>query len=65
MRKGRILSVDRGKFTLEGIFLTKSNQFRTKKKIGSEFLDRITCGDLMVQLPYFGSLGRITVSALL
>ena len=65
MRKGRILSVDGGKFTLEGIFLTKSNQFRTKKKIGSEFLDRITCGDFMVQLPYFGSLGRITVSALL
>ena len=74
MRKGRIivvlpsakliLSVDGGKFTSGGIFLTKSNQFITKKKIGQEFLDRITCGDLMVQLPYFGSLGRITVSAL-
>ena len=73
MRKGRIivvlpsakliLSVDGGKFTSEGIFLTKSNQFITKKKFGSEFLDRIICGDLMVQLPYFGTLGRITVRA--
>ena len=73
MRKGRIIvvfpsaklifSVDGGKFTSGGIFLTKNNQFITKKKFGSEFLDRITCGDLMVQLPYSGSLGRITVSA--
>ena len=74
MRKGRIimvlpsakliLSIDGGKFTLGGILLTKSNQFFTKKKFGSEFLDRITSGDLMVQLPYLGSLGRITVITL-